>query len=517
MNAVSAWRGPDWSGRWRNELSFDQRCWTPGKVLQRRRAISLGRRVRSALPCPCPPLPCPTLVIGSWKSIMELPQKAAALRRTLEDLPMQHTQEDALTMLGRKRAETAAQNRVLRQEGDDFKMVSNFGRRMFDCAVNNRGKCPLPPPSPSEAAALFFSAPRPSWSTQARDSNRLKPRAQSMTAEQTPEIGSPTSSRQRPDSEPPIKWREDRELNHLRHHRQMYPHINRLVQRYNEDMKVVCSQVPDECEKRRNSKDYSVASGFFLVPLRQAEEAETKSELGTVDSEVSKQGEGNIKENVSAHSKESNLLLQQENKMEDQLTREPELPVPSPKSLDVKEETAGDKEAIVDEEPSPPWRCWVDDATVSTIHSRASSLVTTEEVALEEDPTMQKGHIAHTSAKHADAHSPGALTPGTPQSPAGALVKEHISPQLAQPAQKEKKGRKKVEETLPEPPAPPLVEPEIILEEVVEEEAVPEPEPEPVPPSYICPSSEGKSHAVEIRRWIYKSPFKAANKTMPIF
>ncbi|GFR83117.1 hypothetical protein ElyMa_002382000 [Elysia marginata] len=73
------WRGPDWASRWRNELSPDQRCWTPGKV-QHKRRVSFGRQVRSAPPCPCPVQACPSLDITSWDSRivrnMKLPQRA---------------------------------------------------------------------------------------------------------------------------------------------------------------------------------------------------------------------------------------------------------------------------------------------------------------------------------------------------------------------------------------------------------------------------------------------------------
>ena len=246
------------------------------------------------------------------------------LGRTLDDLPMQHTQEDALNMLQRRRAETAAQHRVLRQQGGEIKMVSNFSRRMFDSAVSNRGQGPAPPPSPSEAAVLFFRESKPSWGSLDHrkdyvptDSGRLVARPQSMTAGQSLAILSTASPKKRPDSEPPSRWHTNREFNHLRHHRQMYPHINRLVNRYNEDMRVVCNQSPEVCEKRRNSRDFSVASEFYLVPLRQDEVIEVEGkETDVTTKEEPKKEEDEI---VFAPSEEDESNLQQEIKAEDQL------------------------------------------------------------------------------------------------------------------------------------------------------------------------------------------------------
>ncbi|KAK3803954.1 hypothetical protein RRG08_059817 [Elysia crispata] len=68
-------KGPDWADRWRNELSPDQRCWTPNKVQQGRRMVTYGRQVRSAPPCPCPPMRCPSLGLARWDTSMELTHK----------------------------------------------------------------------------------------------------------------------------------------------------------------------------------------------------------------------------------------------------------------------------------------------------------------------------------------------------------------------------------------------------------------------------------------------------------
>ncbi|GFR83124.1 hypothetical protein ElyMa_002382200 [Elysia marginata] len=445
--------------------------------------------------------------------------------RTLDDLPMQHSQQDALNMLERKRAETAAQHRILRQEGGEIKMVSSFGRRMFDSAVNNRGKYPLLQPSPSEAAALFYRASRPSWSSfQSEgpghtDTSRSKPRPQSMVAGQSAPTGALMSSRQRPDSEPPTRWQGGREFNHLRNHRQMYPHINKLVQRYNEDMRVVCTQTPEVCERRRYSRDFSVASEFLLVPLRQDIEAEDRvDEHGDTDRETHGKGEEETHHVAFGLNKEGDLDLHQETKIEDQLSETSTQP--SQKRGAAQEDAASSEGTGSEEEPGPPWRCWVDDATVSTVHSRAASLVSPEDAAAAED--VASGRPTSATARNLIDASGASLSGGAEKfslsQPAEASVKATTPPQPAQ-ALRERRGRRKKEEALPEPPPPPpppVEEPQIVLEEMVEEEE-PEPEPEPVPPSYICPSSEDKSHTVEIRRWLSKSQFRAATRTTPIF
>ena len=229
--------------------------------------------------------------------------------RTLDDLPMQHTQEDAFGLLERRRAELAAQRRNMSQESGEIKTVSNFSRRMFDSAVSSRGQAPPPAPSAREEAALFFRPARPSWSSQqSQDSTRLKLRPHSMTAAESSVPVRPVVSKTRPDSEPPTSSHRGREFNHLRYHRKMYPHINTLVQRYNEDMRVVCNQTPEICENRRNSRDFSVASEFLLVPLRQ-------------DEPVEEQEEETVEEPL-AGSRESDLAVQQEHKTEDQLPGE---------------------------------------------------------------------------------------------------------------------------------------------------------------------------------------------------
>ena len=179
----------------------------------------------------------------------------------------------------------------------------------------------------------------------------------------------------------------------------------------------------------------------------------------------------------------------------------------------------------MEEEPSPPWRCWVDDATVSTVHSHAASEADLEEhgeLAEEGGPrrssTMRTGTLADEAADQSDAaktHRQGHQAEQLVEEPAQAKSPVSAKTTLGP---KDKKGKKKKEEALPEPPPPPVEEPPIVVEEVVEvEELEPEPEPEPVPPTYICPSSESKSHNAEIRRWLGKSPFRTATKTMPIF
>ncbi|RUS72902.1 hypothetical protein EGW08_019337 [Elysia chlorotica] len=538
-------RGPEWSSRWRNELSPDQRCWTPRNVQRTRWRVSYdtGRDTRSAPPGPCPPLPSTPLSLVRWGSRMsgrDLARRMVSPPRSLDDLPMQHTQEDALAMLQRRRAETAAQHRLLRQEGGEIKMVSNFSRRMFDSAVSQRSQAkpqapPQPKPTLDEAAVLFYRESRPSWASThqhedyipqppaAGGSDRSKTRPQSSAvAIRAP----PPPSKKRPESEPPTRWHAEREFNHVRHQRQAYPHIHRLVQRYNQDMRVVCNQTPEVCEKRRNSRDFSVASEFFLVPLKQDDDEgaddEVQAEEKEDEPEMKEEEEKEIEKDEEGEPED----LHQEDKEENRLSAGSVKPsqrsdIVSPlvdHALSVRSEHLDHHDHAEDEEPTPPWRCWVDDATVSTVHSRAASVTSVEGVYPQESHMTRPHSAAHDAHENDVSPAPSAANKSPGPHPAEAPLRASLIPtQKRSSLTKDKKGKKKKEDALPEPvpPTPPPEEPAIVVEELVEEQE-PEPPPEPVPPPYICPSSESKSHSTEIRRWLHQSPFRAATRTMPI-
>ncbi|GFO21038.1 hypothetical protein PoB_004754300 [Plakobranchus ocellatus] len=446
-------------------------------------------------------------------------------RCTLEDLPMQYSREEALVLLQQKRAELLTQRRTLDLDGGQIRHVSNFGRRQFDAAVSSRGKGPLPSPSADEAAVLFFKASRPPWSatSEAAESSRAMLRPHSISAAHPPQPLDNLPPRRRPDSEPPGRWHEGtspprREFNHVRYQRQVYPIIHSLVQRYNKELKVVCSEAEETCEARRLSRDFSVASEFYLVPSRRDEPVQEIEQPKKAASLEKDEEEEEVEEKeaaplLSPTSENDHSIGQRGSKAEDQLSQW--VSHDNMKSDQSEAASLAEDAEEAEAEPTPPWRCWVDDATVSTVHSyRTSSEIVTEE-ATKSDEGKPGSFTRKATLPHHDPGSIAQLSKHSIHAAAEVLPKPPSPAPKVQP--QEKKGRKRKEEAKPLTP-PPVEEPVIVVEEIVEEsETEPEPEPEPVPPPYICPSSEAKSHDAEIRRWLSKSPFRSAARTVPIF
>ncbi|XP_035827088.1 neurofilament medium polypeptide [Aplysia californica] len=458
--------------------------------------------------------------------------------RTLDDYPMQHGLADAVRMLERRRQEQQTQKRNMAAALNESRNLNSYSRRRFDVALGVRRDEKLPPPSETDQT-LFWREPRPSWT---------RPRHHSVSGSVAVKREEPpVKLAERPDSEPPLRsCLPRRTFNHARGSPEAYPGIRQLVKEYNTELRVVCT-TPGErsCAEAWQSGRASVLSDVLLVPVQEdmpedggeEEDGSVMSLLSLQEDEGEDEVEGEELFGDQLDGRKEGAATSPDGEKTTVFPSVPELRgSPGKKKKATSPEPKAPPTDDVESErstpsPSPPWRCWVDDATVSSIAAPSEPEAAAEDgLSPSPSPALLEGPGQTLPGKPATKGSPdtAALASKT-QSKLDAKTATALSaekPPSPSPAEtplgKKKasaKGRRRKEPEpveLPEPP-PPVeevkeeAEVEEVTVEVVEEEV------EPVLPLSICPSSEGKSHQAEVKLWLRKSPFSAASRSVPIY
>ena len=162
-----------------------------------------------------------------------------------------------------------------------------------------------------------------------------------------------------------------------------------------------------------------------------------------------------------------------------------------------------------------PARCWVDDATVSSV---AASVAPDDAAATPTSPRPTETPPPGGHAPAADAPA-ASIVNGDATNKRDPGRRESVTVTLAVPGQRQgQQGAKfnnKNKTVLPE------VTPTKSIEEQSEPKLEIEPEPEvekePALPGTLCPSSGAKASQAEVKLWLRRSPFSAARRSVPVF
>lgn len=415
-------------------------------------------------------------------------------KRTLDDFPMEHGVADAVGLLERRRHEDLSYQRNMAIARCESKVLSSYSRRRFDAALSAR--------SGQSAPALDVGSPlcyqekswqRPRLSVASYAGRDVKPQV-TLSA--------------RPESEPPLRSWAGKTFDHTRGRPEAYPVIRQLVKGYNSGMKVVCKENKnciEAWESRRTPSD------LLLLPLQEPEiEAEE-----IVVSRLSLQDDTGDAAEDDAATDRSSAVKTPTNQVQDEHQKTPiatpiaptkastrQTTISSPGDFTRSPRVNGDEDVASSTHspgpaPSPPWRCWVDDATVSSVN-----VVGTEE------PAPPMGCLSPTPAvESSQTPLPPAETPATPP-PTGSFNKKKHSV-----ARIKKVKREDSDPVELHPVSRPVEEMKEEVVEIVQEVE----EVQPVLPGSICPSSDLKAHEAEVKLWLRKSSFSAARRSAPMF
>ncbi|BFY99484.1 hypothetical protein BsWGS_02524 [Bradybaena similaris] len=458
---------PDGKGRWKNELSVEQRSFSVDysrhyveqivREMSKKKSVSFPRPLDHDLrkQCSCSKL-------HGW---MSKDQKLGSwLKQSMDNYPMEKKLSDTQAMTEKLRQIAHYKKKMAAVQKDESKKLLEYSKQCFESSLQEKDKAYLPR-SGHEMVAM-------SVDQLSGEVISVQEEQQGQQISKEPENAGPREA--------------ERKLNHLKGQCKSQARICRHIRRMGEQYKVVCSAPPETCEEQWKLGRVAAGGGFLLVPVREPEEIhrDTVSEVEDQKpiSEVPGQSEVQVTRHVSiatlpAHA--STITL----------------------GTEVSEET---------NEESADY-CWVDDATVSSIS--VDEAFTASEISEQRDrndrpnvPTEPWDVGTELSFRSRKRHS---------SEKTFVTVDRSISRHGRETAAPSNVAKLKQQ-----------IEDLVLLEEDRESEysiAAPETEPESEPeeeveakpPELICPSSAAKSHNSEIKMWLKKTPFMAASKVWP--